>query len=86
MKRKAQPTGATARSFEPRCRADHERLALIESDRPDDDIWLDVRAVEMYLRKPRRVIYKLVESGRLPCQRMGRAIIVRKSDASRFLD
>ena len=31
MKRKAQPTGATARSFEPRCRADHERLALIES-------------------------------------------------------
>ncbi len=66
--------------------ADHDRLALIASDRPDEEIWLDVRAVEMYLRKPRRAIYRLVESGRLPCQRIGRTIVVRKSDADRLLE
>ena len=85
MKREAHPTGASTRTFEPRCMADQDRLALIASDRPDEDIWLDVRAVEMYLRKPRRAIYRLVESGRLPCQRIGHTIVIRKSDASRFL-
>lgn len=85
MKKEASPTGAPTRTFEPRCMADHDRLALIASDRPDDDIWLDVRAVEMYLHKPRRAIYRMVESGRLPCQRIGRTIVIRKSDASRFL-
>lgn len=82
----ALPTGKTARTFEPRCKADHDRLMLIASDQPDDDIWLDIRAVEMYLRKPRRAIYRLIESGKLSCQRIGRSIIVRKSDASRFLE
>lgn len=86
MMSRTLPSGESTRTFEPRCKADHDRLVLMASDQPDEDIWLDIRAVEMYLRKSRRAIYRLVESGKLPCQRIGRNIIVRKSDASRFLE
>ena len=34
----------------PRCKADLDRLSLANSSMPDSDIWLDVRAVELYFQ------------------------------------
>ena len=50
----------------PRCKADLDRLSLANASMPDSDIWLDVRAVELYFQVDRRRVYRLIESGRLP--------------------
>ena len=49
---------------------------------PDSDIWLDVRAVELYFQVDRRRVYRLIESGRLPHERVGRKILISKQAAS----
>ena len=66
----------------PRCKADLDRLSLANSSMPDSDIWLDVRAVELYFQVDRRRVYRLIESGRLPHERVGRKILVNKQIAS----
>lgn len=67
----------------PRCKADYDRLALIKSSRPDEEVWLDVRGAELYLQVDRSKIYRRVESGKLPCMRMGRRVLIRKADLDR---
>ncbi len=66
----------------PRCKADLDRLSLANSSMPDSDIWLDVRAVELYFQVDRRRVYRLIESGRLPHERVGRKILINKQAAS----
>lgn len=66
----------------PRCKADLDRLTLANSSMPDSDIWLDVRAVELYFQVDRRRVYRLIESGRLPHERVGRKILINKQAAS----
>ena len=66
----------------PRCKADHDRLSLANSSMPDAEIWLDVRAVELYFQVDRRRVYRLIESGRLPHERVGRKILINKQAAS----
>ena len=66
----------------PRCKADLDRLSLANSSMPDSDIWLDVRAVELYFQVDRRRVYRLIESGRLPHERVGRKILISKQAAS----
>jgi len=66
----------------PRCKADLDRLSLANSSIPDSDIWLDVRAVELYFQVDRRRVYRLIESGRLPHERVGRKILINKQAAS----
>ena len=66
----------------PRCKADHDRLSLANSSMPDAEIWLDVRAVELYFQVDRRRVYRLIESGRLPHERVGRKILISKQAAS----
>ena len=65
----------------PRCKADHDRLSLANSSMPDAEIWLDVRAVELYFQVDRRRVYRLIESGRLPHERVGRKILINKQAA-----
>ena len=65
----------------PRCKADHDRLSLANSSMPASDIWLDVRAVELCFQVDRRRIYRLIESGRLPHERVGRKILINKQTA-----
>lgn len=48
---------------------------------PDAETWLDVRAVELFYQVDRRRIYRLVESGRLPHERVGRKILINKQAA-----
>lgn len=69
----------------PRCKADYDRLSLADSTMPDSDIWLDVRAVELHFQVDRRKIYRLIESGRLPHERVGRKILVNKQTAGAIL-
>lgn len=66
----------------PRCKADLDRLSLANASMPDSDIWLDVRAVELYFQVDRRRVYRLIESGRLPHERVGRKILINKQAAS----
>ncbi|RVU97193.1 DNA-binding protein [Coriobacteriales bacterium OH1046] len=66
----------------PRCKADHDRLSLANSSMPDTEIWLDVRAVELYFQVDRRRIYRLIEGGKLPHERVGRKILINKQAAS----
>ena len=66
----------------PRCKADLDRLSLANASMPDSDIWLDVRAVELYFQVDRRRVYRLIESGRLPHERVGRKILISKQAAS----
>ena len=66
----------------PRCKADHDRLSLANSSMPDAEIWLDVRAVELYFQVDRRRIYRLIEGGKLPHERVGRKILINKQAAS----
>lgn len=49
---------------------------------PDTEIWLDVRAVELYFQVDRRRIYRLIEGGKLPHERVGRKILINKQVAS----
>lgn len=65
----------------PRCKADLDRLSLANSSMPDSDIWLDVRAVELYFQVDRRRIYRLIEGGKLPHERVGRKILINKQAA-----
>lgn len=67
----------------PRCKADYDRLALIKSSRPDEEVWLDVRAAELYLQVDRSKIYHRVKSGKLPCMRVGRRMLIRKDNLDR---
>ena len=69
----------------PRCKADYDRLSLADSTMPDSDIWLDVRAVELHFQVDRRKIYRLIESGRLPHERVGRKLFVNKQTAGAIL-
>ena len=64
--------------FTPRCQADYDRLEQIARARPGADVWLDVRAVELYLHLSRRTIYRLVKKGVFPCARIGRQIRINK--------
>ena len=41
-----------------------------------------VRAVEFYFQVDRRRVYRLIESGRLPHERVGRKILINKQAAS----
>ena len=66
----------------PRCKADLDRLTIANSSMPASDIWLDVRAVELYFQVDRRRVYRLIESGRLPHERVGRKILINKQAAS----
>ena len=65
----------------PRCKADLDRLSLANASMPDSDIWLDVRAVELYFQVDRRRIYRLIEGGKLPHERVGRKILINKQAA-----
>ena len=64
--------------FTPRCQADYDRLEQIAKARPGTDVWMDVRAVELYLHLSRRTIYRLVKQGVFPCARIGRQIRINK--------
>ena len=59
----------------PRCKADLDRLSLANSSMPDSD-------VELYFQVDRRRVYRLIESGRLPHERVGRKILINKQAAS----
>ena len=74
--------GVHASTVNSMSKADLDRLSLATSSMPDSDIWLDVRAVELYFQVDRRRVYRLIESGRLPHERVGRKILISKQAAS----
>lgn len=48
-----------------------------------DDLLPGAKAAAEFIGVPPRAVYHLVESGRLPCVRMGRRIYFRKSELER---
>lgn len=79
-------SGEPRRPYLPQGEGDYERIALIESDLPDSEKWLDVRGVELYLRISKRTVYRLVERGEVPYIRIGRRYRFNKRDLDVALD
>ena len=50
---------------------DAQRMELLNMPGDGSDVWLDVRAVQLYLQISNTAIYKLIHAGEIPAVKLG---------------
>ena len=50
---------------------DEQRMELLNMPGDGSDVWLDVRAVQLYLQISNTSIYKLIHAGEIPAVKLG---------------
>lgn len=63
---------------------DRQRLELLKSN--GDDVWLDVRALEIYLQVSKSTAYKLIRTGIVPSVHLGKLIRINKRKLDEALE
>lgn len=63
---------------------DRQRLELLKSN--GEDVWLDVRALEIYLQVSKSTAYKLIKTGMVPSIHLGKLIRINKRKLDEALE
>ena len=66
-----QPMADDAGVYLPTGPGDTQRMELLNMPGDGSDVWLDVRAVQLYLQISNTSIYKLIHAGEMPAVKLG---------------